>query len=110
MQNTPGERWFSVTTSPMPGEGAQIGGGWNLTKYLVQGQDPKQLDAWAEVSLGEAMMLLTKSYGRHPPVRKYVMKCLGKATDDELVFWLPQIVQSLRTDSNDAFSLRKYAL
>jgi hypothetical protein len=51
------------------------------------------------------MMMLTKSYGRHVTVRKYVMRCLGKATDEELVFWLPQIIQSLRTDADDESSL-----
>ena len=75
----------------------------------LQGQDPRQLDGWAEASLGEAMMMLTQPHGRHATVRKYVMRCLSKASDEELVFWLPQIVQSLRTDSNDAVSLRKCA-
>lgn len=76
----------------------------------VQGQDPSYLEDWSEATLGEALMMLTRPYGKHTTVRKYVMRCLSKATDDELVFWLPQIVQSLRTDSNDPSSLRKCAL
>lgn len=51
--------------------------------------------------------MLTKPLGRTSEVRKYVLKCLAQASDDELVFWLPQIVQSLRTDSNDTSSLRQ---
>lgn len=64
--------------------------------------EPVQLAQWAPLGLAEALAMLTQSYRGVPAVRQYVMRCLSKASDDDLVFWLPQVVQQLRGDRDGA--------
>lgn len=62
--------------------------------------EPVQLAHWAPLGLAEALGMLTRPYRAKREVRQYVMRCLSQASDDEFVFWLPQIVQQLRGDKD----------
>ena len=56
------------------------------------------LDSWAPTTVAEALLLLAGLSGRNAHVRKYVMRSMSTATDEELSFWLPQTLQALRND------------
>jgi hypothetical protein len=56
------------------------------------------LSGWTTTSVVDALQLLAGPSGRKAEVREYVMRSLSTATDGELVFWLPQMLQSLRHD------------
>ena len=56
------------------------------------------LATWSPTTVGEALLLLAGSAGTHVDVRQYVMRSLSTASDEELVFWLPQTLQALRND------------
>lgn len=66
------------------------------------GRKPTELASWATLDLAEALAMLTRPYRSLPAVRQYVMRCLSQASDDDLVFWLPQVVQQLRGDKDGA--------
>lgn len=72
------------------------------------GTKPVFLEQWAPLSLSDSLAMLTHPYRDVTEVRHYVMRCLAKASDDDLVFWLPQVVQQLRGDKDGA--LRRCAL
>lgn len=72
-----------------------------------QGMEPVDLANWATMGLADALAMLTRPYRGSASVRSYVMRCLSQASDDDLVFWLPQVVQQLRGDKDG--TLRRYA-
>lgn len=63
---------------------------------------PVQLAEWAPLGLSGALGMLIRPYRAVREVRKYVMRCLSEASDDQFVFWLPQVVQQLRGDKDGA--------
>ncbi|KAJ2079831.1 Phosphatidylinositol (PI) 3-kinase [Coemansia sp. RSA 988] len=75
-----------------------------LTKFVkcVDWHDPLEskqatglLSEWAEVSIDDALELLSANFTNHS-VRGYAVAQLRKATDDELVQYLLQLVQAMK--------------
>ncbi|KAJ2302360.1 Phosphatidylinositol (PI) 3-kinase [Coemansia sp. RSA 2706] len=81
-----------------------------LTKFVkcVDWNDPieaKQatglLGEWAEISIDDALELLSANFTNHA-VRSYAVAQLRKATDDELVQYLLQLVQAIKFEYMNA--------
>jgi phosphatidylinositol 4-kinase A len=56
------------------------------------------LHGWTTTSVAEALQLLAGPSGVKAEVKEYVMRSLSTAIDEELAFWLPQMLQGLRHD------------
>eukprot|EP00762_Andalucia_godoyi_P001891 ANDGO_06107.mRNA.1 Phosphatidylinositol 4-kinase alpha 1 len=54
------------------------------------------LSHWISVSLEIVIPMFSESFMQHPNVRRYVLRCLSDSSPDDIVFFLPQIIQSLR--------------
>lgn len=70
-------------------------------RYLIGSSEQSKyslLASWATVGLSEAIHLMTMPSGRHPLVVKYVLRSLQSCDPEEIAFFLPQLVQSLRHD------------
>jgi phosphatidylinositol 4-kinase len=70
-------------------------------RYLISSAEQSKfslLSSWATVGLSEAIHLMTMPSGRHPLVVKYVLRSLQSCDPEEIAFFLPQLVQSLRHD------------
>lgn len=65
-------------------------------------RDAPQLSAlamWAPSPLLQAAQLLAGEAGHHPAVRAYALRSLSSSSSpEEVAFFLPQLVQQLRTD------------
>jgi len=58
----------------------------------------RHLIYWTPCSLTTALKFLAKPYATHRLINEYAIHSLHSHTDTEVVFYLPQIVQSLRFD------------
>lgn len=77
-------------------------------KYLVEdhlklakkeGADLKWLGYWAAVSPVEAIDLFQPDYDNHPSLLQYAMRALEQHPVELTFFYVPQVVQALRTDA-----------
>jgi hypothetical protein len=60
------------------------------------------LHIWAPAHAVEALELLSGPAAHHPEARAFAMRCLLNTPPKQAVFFLPQLVQSLRYDSDKA--------
>lgn len=77
-------------------------------KYLLEdhlklakkeGSDLKWLSYWSPVSPVEAIDLFQPDYDNHPMVLQYAMRSLEQHPVELTFFYVPQVVQALRTDA-----------
>ena len=59
----------------------------------------KYLLRWAPCEPPYALQLLHSSYGSHPFVTQYAVRVLKNFNPDTIIFYLPQLVQTLRYDA-----------
>ncbi|KAF5834125.1 kinase-like domain-containing protein [Dunaliella salina] len=60
----------------------------------------QHLAAWAPGKIVEGLQLISSPAGRNPLVKAYAARCLDNTPPAEVAFYLPQLVQSLRNDSD----------
>lgn len=64
----------------------------------------QQLPHWAACSITQALEFLTPAYKGHPRVMAYVLRVLESYPPENVTFFMPQLVQSLRYDDGVSYS------
>jgi hypothetical protein len=74
-----------------------------VTKRSIDEDHPEltYLSDWTPGSLEDTFPFLDPAFSKHPAVRRYVLKSLKSCSARELVFFLPQIIQTLRHDATN---------
>lgn len=72
-----------------------------VTEKTVKANHPSLIHLlyWARVPPAEAVALLSRKYDSHPVVTQYALRVLRTFAPATVVFFIPQLVQSLRHDA-----------
>ncbi|XP_049849332.1 phosphatidylinositol 3-kinase VPS34-like isoform X2 [Schistocerca gregaria] len=59
---------------------------------------------WESISVGDALELLSKPFSAYPKIRSFAVRRLESSTYDEISDYLPQLVQALQYDRDNALT------
>lgn len=87
-----------------------------LTKFLkcVDWSDDREareaeelMDEWTQIDIPDALELLSRDF-KNPKVRAHAVNVLKTADDEELMFYLLQLVQALRYEAENENKLAEF--
>jgi len=81
---------------------------WKKSREEILGLD--LMNKWETIDIADALGLLSHEFANLPIVRNYAVKCLSRAKDEELQYYLLQLVQSLRYDKGGESPLLNFLI